>query len=192
MTGRVLALALAVAGTLVAFRQLGGGAGELPSSVPTATPRAAIPDPPDPGTEPPTAAEPEVLAAWFEEAVLRELEANTPRANAAGPTRPSQAGIAGALEPRQAGLDPLEPEPIDWAYIEAVFEGRISGIPNEHKAGLSLQEMDEIGDIPYVEQLRAESRFEELRALGFENETVPWPACMRTASCRRDAASSPP
>jgi hypothetical protein len=60
------------------------------------------------------------------------------------------------------------------------------------KLGISLQELDELGDIPYVEQLREEKRFDELSELGFENETVPWPACLRTGTCRLDAKSSPP
>ena len=52
--------------------------------------------------------------------------------------------------------------------------------------------MDELGDIPYVEQLRQEKRFDELRELGFENETLPWPVCIRTGTCGLDERSSPP
>jgi hypothetical protein len=52
--------------------------------------------------------------------------------------------------------------------------------------------MDELGDIPYVEELRREKRYQELYELGFENETAPWPACLRKGTCRRDPASSPP
>jgi hypothetical protein len=52
--------------------------------------------------------------------------------------------------------------------------------------------MDEIAPIPYVEQLRTEERYDELRDLGFEDATYPWPVCLRVAKCRRDRASSPP
>jgi hypothetical protein len=87
---------------------------------------------------------------------------------------------------------PSERSDIDWAYLEDVFDGQVFGIPNERRAGISLQEIDELGDIPYIEQLRAERRYEELLDLGFEEGTAPWPVCLRTASCRRDPASSPP
>ncbi len=117
---------------------------------------------------PPPTEDPEQLAAWFERQVEGELLRQK-----AGP----------AVEPGR---------PVDWAYLADVFAGRISGIPNERVAGVSLQEMDQLGQVPYVEQLRQEKRFDELRDLGFENETIPWPACLRTATCRIDRASSPP
>jgi hypothetical protein len=121
-----------------------------------------------PKAPPPPTEDPEQLAAWFE----RQVEGELLRQKAGA-----------AVEPGR---------PVDWAYLADVFAGRISGIPNERLAGVSLQEMDRLGQVPYVEQLRQEKRFDELRDLGFENETIPWPACLRTATCRIDRASSPP
>ena len=44
-----------------------------------------------------------------------------------------------------------------------------------------------------IEELRTEQRFDALRELGFvEPGMAPWPACIRTGTCRRDRASSPP
>jgi hypothetical protein len=114
-----------------------------------------------------------VLAEWFQEQVLEEL---------------ARSGAVPQPVPSRSAPDAA----VDWDYVEAVFDGRVSGIPDERKAGLSLQELDALGDIPYVEQLRDEKRFEELRELGFEDETVPWPNCLRTGTCRLDRASSPP
>lgn len=114
----------------------------------------------------------EALAVWFRSEVLRGLA--KPGEAAAGPTR------------RSAGVE------VDWSYVDDVLSGRVSGIPSERRAGLSLQELDAIGEIPYVERLRKEKRFDELRELGFENETIAWPVCLRTATCRLDRASSPP
>jgi hypothetical protein len=67
-------------------------------------------------------------------------------------------------------------EGIDQAYLRDVFAGRVSGIPDERRAGLTLQEMDALGDIPYVEALRNEGRLDELRELGFEPTVIEAPA----------------
>jgi len=152
-------------------------------------------------------------AARFQERVLRELRAmHSPASDGAGPpvaagsplrassgngsperSLRTSGGPSDRSEARLAatGLDPEEVDRIDWAYLRGVFSGRISGIPDERKAGISLQQMDALGDIPAIETLREQERFEELRDLGFENETIPWPVCLRTGSCRRDPASSP-
>jgi hypothetical protein len=150
--------------------------------------------------------DPQSLEARFREEVLRELERGSPAAPVARyRAAPSSSALRGSV--RVAAVEHARPadvgggessssrsgdRDIDWVYLQDVFEGRVSGIPNETRAGLSLQEIDELGDIPYIEQLRQEERYEELRELGFENETVPWPSCLRTATCRRDRISSPP
>jgi len=173
------------------------------------------PEAPEPssGAASPAAESPERRAARFQERVLRELRAmHSPASDGAGPpvaagsSRRASAGngpselVLGTSggpsdlpEARLAatGLDPEDVERIDWEYLRGVFSGRISGIPDERKAGISLQQMDALGDIPAIESLREQERFEELRDLGFENETIPWPVCLRTGSCRRDPASSP-
>jgi hypothetical protein len=173
---------------------------------------------------PPDTDDPEALAGWFQERVMQEYGGETPAAPAprarpavaAGPSRsaavrPARAGRADAGLPdarrpdarrpgRPAPEQPRSPEErfagrdVDWAYLEDVFSGRVSGIPNERRAGLTLQEIDELGEIPYVEQLREEGRGEELAELGFDEAELPpaWPACLRTATCRRDGRSSPP
>jgi hypothetical protein len=158
---------------------------------------------PDPSTD-----NDEALAAWFQDQVMLHLErgeaASQPgdlrRAAAGGdivsphPFQVASARAAGPSDEERAGSVASERSrrQINWSYLEDVFEGRISGIPNETKAGINLQEIDELGDIPYIEQLREEGRYEELRELGFENETTPWPACLRKGACRLDSASSPP
>jgi len=164
--------------------------------------------------EPPSAdASPDERAARFQERVLREIRAmDASASDGAGPARsagsaarpsPGVRSTAGSLrtsgrasdlsESRLAatGLGPEDRERVDWEYLRGVFSGRISGIPDERKAGISLQQMDALGDIPAIEALRQQERFEELRDLGFENETIPWPVCLRTGTCRRDPASSP-
>ena len=181
---------------------------ETPGSSSTARP------PPD------VARDPEALAAWFRERVRRELAAGTSRPASGSLVREGPQGnlaprgrrraesgdaearpyapAAGASVPshfqaaaRAAGLAPEALAQVDWHYLEGVFQGRISGVPNPIRVGLDLQEIDQLGDIPYVEKLRWEERFEELRDLGFENETVPWPACIRIGACRKDRRSSP-
>lgn len=145
------------------------------SSAPTISPALAD------GASPPSTDDPEALASWFREEVLRGLE------------RPPAAGPSPEPAPPVLPSGPRRNDPsVNWAYVRDVLAGRVSGIPDERQAGLSLQEMDQIGDIPYVEKLRSEQRYDELRALGFENENAPWPACLRSATCRRDRASSPP
>lgn len=150
---------------------------------------------------PPPTDDPEVLAAWFEERVMEELGRRDAASEAAlrrnAPTGVrarrrllvARAGTAPAAQDRRESSPEHD---VDWAYVQDVFDGRISGIPNEARAGLTLQELDELGDIPYVEELRAEKRYDELSDLGFENETIPWPSCVRTGTCRRDQNSSPP
>jgi hypothetical protein len=155
----------------------------------------------------PPADDPEALAAWFQDQVTRHLgdsEASAQRGEARRaaladvgarrPVRLASAGAAPPFETERGGWNPSGrgDRDIDWAYLQDVFDGRVSGIPNETRAGISLQEMDELGDIPYVEQLRREKRYQELYELGFENETTPWPACLRKGTCRRDPVSSPP
>jgi hypothetical protein len=176
-----------------------GGSASQPEAV-------AAPSRPSAGAPAPMADDPQSLEARFREEVLRELERGSTAAPGAGyraAPSPSQlrasVRVAAAETARPADTQGGEwsssggrDRDIDWVYLRDVFEGRVSGIPNETRAGLSLQEIDELGDIPYVEQLREEERYEELRELGFENETVPWPACLRTATCRRDRVSSPP
>lgn len=115
--------------------------------------------------------DPEEIARWFESRVVERL-------------------VAPALPP--GAQRRFADRPVDWTYVADVLSGRVSGIPSETLAGLTLPEMDELGDIPYVEQLRQEKRFDELRELGFENETIPWPVCIRTGTCGLDARSSPP
>jgi hypothetical protein len=146
------------------------------------------------------------LEVRFRQEVLRELERGSTATPGAGySTAPSPSElrapvrVAAAETGRPAGGESGESSSsrggdrdIDWVYLQDVFEGRVSGIPNETRAGISLQEIDQLGDIPYIEQLRQDERYEELRDLGFENETVPWPSCLRTATCRRDRVSSPP
>jgi hypothetical protein len=201
----LILLALAALGVLAAFLVEGqeppGGERVVAEVAPTAPQTAAeIPAPP------PTD-DPEALAGWFRDQVMRHLEDGEAAARPGsarqlavaddGAPRPIRIAAAQGVRPAGAALvgsDSSErvERDIDWVYLRDVFEGRISGIPNETKAGLTLQEMDELGEIPYVEQLRSEERYEELRDLGFENETTPWPVCLRTGTCRRDRASSPP
>lgn len=194
MRGRmVMILVGAILGGLVLWRAMGPfdsgsiQASPTPSESARMEPLDAVSaSPPEPQAAmdwaaPPSSDDPEALAAWFQERVLRGLE-KTPD----GATPDSPNGLLLPSGPRRD--DPN----VNWNYVREVLTGRVSGIPNERQAGLSLQEIDQIGDIPYVEQLRKEQRFDELRALGFENETAPWPACLRSGTCRRDRASSPP
>jgi hypothetical protein len=196
-TGR---LAAEVAAGADAARPAGAASMRSPGAPPTA-PRPATRAP-----APPTE-DPEALTTWFQEQVERHLELGEVSARTgdqrlsvlANPEagRPIRIASVGASQPadgENAGSDPSRRSGrhVDWEYLQGVFEGRISGIPNEAKAGLTLQEIDELGEIPYVEELRREGRYEELRDLGFENETTPWPACIRKGTCRRDGASSPP
>lgn len=168
---------LFVLAMLFALRRLEGGLGEV---APVAASVAASPDEGRPSALAPEASataptrDPELVSTWFEQRVMQELERSAARARGAA-SNPSAAS-----------------ERVNWAYVTDVFEGRVSGIPDERRSGISLQEMDDLGDIPYVEQLRKEKRFDELSELGFLNETVPWPACLRTGTCRLDARSSPP
>lgn len=152
--------------------------------------------------------DPEVLAAWFQQEVTGYLErgkGSRRTRGAQGTAAAADADRVGYVELANAGetrtdraeltfVHPreLDGREVDWDYVQDVFAGRVTGIPNESKAGLSLQEMDKLGDIPYVETLREEGRYEELRDLGFDRETTPWPACLRKGRCRLDRISSPP
>lgn len=162
---------------------------------------AAFATPPEAGraaqsdATPPPGDDPDALAAWFRDQVMQAYERDEAGAGHGG-TRSSTATrrpvrIARAQPSAQGGAL-ADGHRIDWAYLEDVFSGRVSGIPDERRAGISLQEMDRIGGVPYVEELRQEKRYDELRDLGFENETTPWPMCIRLGVCRRDRASSPP
>jgi len=62
---------------------------------------------------------------------------------------------------------------VDWGYLHEVFTGRVSGIPNERRAGISLAEMVEIGQVPYVEALRRAGDLDALRDLGLGPEPSP-------------------
>jgi hypothetical protein len=178
-----------------------------PAEDSSSSPAAVVPIPRRPGggdTAPPPD-DPEALAVWFQEGVMQHLEPGGSSFGPGGTHRDTSVvsgirapiRIASAQVPHRADAERVEGGPsersdIDWAYLEDVFDGQVFGIPNERRAGISLQEIDELGDIPYIEQLRAERRYEELLDLGFEEGTAPWPQCLRTASCRRDPASSPP
>jgi hypothetical protein len=88
--------------------------------------------------------------------------------------------------------DPERYASANWDYLNDVFDGRVSGIPSEAKAGVSLPDIDALGEVPILEQLREEERFDELADLGLDPGTVAWPVCLRTGTCRRDGNSSPP
>jgi hypothetical protein len=183
MVGRVIALSVFAGAVLLALGRLelaGVDSDARLAMAPVAAAPIAAGSPPaappegGAGSAVPEREDPEALAAWFQQQVLQELQRSSSGVQAVG------------------SIEAKKNRQINWQYVEGVFEGRISGIPNERQAGISLQEMEELGDIPYVQQLRKEKRFDELRDLGFENETVPWPECLRTATCRLDRASSPP
>jgi hypothetical protein len=177
--------------------------GQNPPSSPAAV--APISQRPAGGGAAPPPEDPEALAAWFQERVMRHLDPSDSSVGPGDSHRASPVGsgirapvrIASAQVPHRADAERLErgssdQGDIDWEYLQDVFDGRVSGIPNERRAGISLQEIDELGDIPYVEQLREERRYEDLLDLGFEEGTVPWPECLRSAGCRRDPGSSAP
>lgn len=130
--------------------------------------------------------DPDELAAWFEQRVLQGLDE--------GPAGGVREVSAQGSDPRSALRAALgrDDRDVDWGYVDDVFSGRVSGIPDVRRAGVTLQELDRIGDVPYLERLRAEQRYDELRELGFENENAPWPSCIRSGTCRRDRGSSPP
>lgn len=215
--------AAALLGALLSLWSAGGewaGPAERKPAAPAGRPAAsatAVPDPPVPdrgetrraaaavsrtsAAAPVSDEDPEAASSRFREEVLRELSrtdpARTRTAAAPGPVRLASTALrrgAGAAAERRRALSPdVDPDGVDWAYLDAVFAGRVSGIPNETRAGLSLVEMDRLGSIPYVEELRAERRLDELRDLGFEDEPgmVPWPVCQRTGTCLRDEDGDP-
>ncbi len=63
-------------------------------------------------------------------------------------------------------------EGVDWDYVDDVFAGRVSGIPSERRAGLTLEEIDTLGEIPYVQELRDQGREAELRDLGLHEKRI--------------------
>lgn len=153
------------------------------------------------GAPPPTRAgiaedEPDP-AARFREQVLRELgprASQAPRADGRGPSQASRTQETPEVARRQASAPPGSRPPrraeiegparraeiegsarrADWEYLEDVFAGRVSGIPNERKAGISLQEMARLGPVPHVDALREQGDLEALRDLGFEPAVVSW------------------
>ena len=188
-----------------------------PSAVSAAPPAGPVDDAPRGSAEAPE--DPDELALWYEARVRDALDLETRRhderrsaAGAAAPRRiPGSAAGAGVRIAREEApthspekrlntcrKDEAPPDlaarsGIDWDYLCDIFAGRVTGIPNESRAGLTLPEIDQLGEIPYVEELRADpERTRELRELGFEDETPGWPECMRMGRCRRDPESSPP
>ena len=191
---------------------------ELPS-VSAAPPSAPADDAPTLGAAP---EDPEELAVWYEaqvrdaldptrreerrphgEVAVASLEAPARvrgSAAGAGPRTNGEAAPAPTPDKRLNSCAPDDMPPelrdnpnINWSYLCDIFAGRVTGIPNEQKAGLTIPEIDQLGEIPYVEELRADpERASELRDLGFRDELPGWPACLRTGSCRRDPESSPP
>jgi hypothetical protein len=179
--GPLLALLLGV-GTLAAGASLLG-------RLDTAPPLAASPARP---SETPTGRmvaapvdDPELLAAWFQAEVMRELE----RSSASEGRAPVGVDAVGHQDTRETRLlasliESGRSERVDWGYLEDVFDGRVRGIPNERRAGLTLQEMDELGEVPYLEELREEGRFDEVAELGVEQEPAP-------ANCPHQIAPGP-
>lgn len=74
----------------------------------------------------------------------------------AGRRRPSKQRMAEGARARQEAIRRrLKSDPaVDWAYLEDVYAGRVSGIPSESRAGATLQEIDAAGEVPYFEELR--------------------------------------
>ncbi len=139
--------------------------------------------------QPPPTDDPEALSEWFQARVLERLRDD--------PARAADVAVAGGapIDPEISALRAAlgrDDGDVDWRYVRDVFSGRISGIPDERRAGMTLQEIDRIGDVPHLDELRREQRYDELRELGFENENMPWPSCIRSGTCRRDRSSSPP
>lgn len=143
---------------------------------------------PAPPSEPPPVDDPAALERWFESRVLAALPPEAPVADAISAANPA---VPQGLATFRAALG-RDDRGVDWNYVLDVFSGHVSGIPDEGRAGMSLQELDRLGDVPHLEKLRQEQRYEELRELGFENENAPWPSCIRSGTCRRDRRSSPP
>jgi len=156
-----------------------------------------------------------VRAARFREQVLEELARSGPSVRERGPShrtasaiRPDATSSVGYAPHPIAGyegrmswerrspqevLTPADHASANWEYLEDVYAGRISGIPSEQRAGVSLRQMDEMGSIPYVEELREDLRIDELEELGLvdpptEPTRHPWPICVRTGTCRKGDA----
>jgi hypothetical protein len=175
MKSRVLLLVLLFGiGALVGGASLLGRPGTGPPVAASHARGSATPT--DDGAAAPVG-DPELLGAWFQAEVMRELErsaASEGRGSFAGNTTehqntPESRIIASLIESGRS-------EWVDWRYLQDVFDGRVRGIPNERRAGLSLQEMDDLGEVPYLEQLREEGRFDEVAELGIEQEPAP-PNC---------------
>jgi len=178
-TTRGLLLSLSAVGTLAAGWLLLGGSGSPTqrSNAPATTP---VPEQRAPAVEP---QDPEALASWFQDAVLREFPApqDEGRAWPARANRSARRDNSSARE-RAAAVDPDLARRANWTYLEDVFAGRVSGIPNERKAGISLAEMTRLGDVPHVQTLRREGRLEELNDLGLGPSAALEPEAPGTAA----------
>lgn len=130
------------------------------------------------------------LAHEFEAQVMAELarRADDPRTETAPRDTARAALERNDRSPRlwSAGADDFVPRSprvdrddafrrADWEYLNDVYAGRVTGIPNERKAGVTVFEMAALGNVPYVDQLRAEGDLEALRDLGFTPEPAPPP-----------------
>jgi hypothetical protein len=118
--------------------------------------------------------DPDALAARFRTEVMRELERTT-ASEGHGPVAGDAIGRQDTRESRVVAslVESGRSDGIDWSYLQDVFDGRVRGIPNERRAGLSLQEMDDLGEVPYLEELREEGRFDEVAELDVEEEPAP-------------------
>jgi hypothetical protein len=180
--GRWLLLAL-----LVGIGVLAAGAGLLErlGTEPLSAANLRAPETPaERGTLPPIE-DPQALGAWFQAEVMRELERST-APDARPPVANGSPRRQDTRETRMIAslMGSGRIERVDWPYLEEVFDGRVRGIPNERRAGLTLQEMDDLGEVPYLEQLREEGRFDEVAELGVEQEPAP-------ASCPHVIAPGP-
>lgn len=138
--------------------------------------------------------EAEELAIWFEQQVRDALAPATrtapPEAAPDLHRRFERLVASGAIRPVDG--------PIDWEYLEDVYRGRVSGIPNERRAGLPLVEMVRLGDVPFVEALRVANDVQGLRDLDLDEAAIEgpprptvWPGCLRTATCRPETDRTP-
>ncbi len=175
-------------------------AGPPPQVMPEPS-RVAVP--PVSAAPPMATTEPE-LASWFEKQVVRHLEPTLTARRAAGGEREphDEAGTADRAErsgrkasyslqerranerntpartKRQEALrEELANDPnVDWDYLDAVYAGRISGIPNERKAGVPLREIDALGEVPYFEELREAGDIATLDSLDLPHQRN-FPVC---------------
>lgn len=212
MRGLVVAASLCAVVLFALVMRWPGQEGQAPPS------GEAVASPPGDTTRPAVRsayADPAEREARFRAQVLEELE----RSGAAPPERrparyasasdrteaPQEVGFAphpvagaevripGSPRPPEEVLTPEERASANWDYLEDVYAGRVSGIPSEQRAGVSLRQMDQMGTIPYVETLREELRIDELEALGLVDPATeppqhPWPVCVRTGTCEEGDA----